>query len=70
MDFEKCLNCSDEWKIIDHETLRRETTSEQRDMMIWFKATVRIGTAKYRRHIPEHIRDWAKPETQSQERNF
>ncbi len=62
MNFEKCLRCSSEWQLINEETLRRETTSEQREMMIFHKATVRTATALYRRHIPAVIKDWAKPD--------
>lgn len=63
MIFEKCSRCSNTWQLIDEATLRRETTSEQRHLMICHKATIRTATAKYRRHIPAVIIDWAKPET-------
>ena len=61
MYFEKCLNCTpDEWQPIDTDTLQREMSNDQIDMMIWFKAVIRTATAKYRRHIPEVIKDWSK----------
>jgi hypothetical protein len=66
MNFEKCPHCSSQWQPIDHEALLREVTNDQLDMMIWHKATIRTATASYRRHIPEHIKDWAKPETETQ----
>lgn len=71
MIFEKCLNCNPgNWQPVNADTLRQETTPDERHMMIFFLATVRTATAKYRRHIPEVVKDWAKPETQSTERTF
>lgn len=63
MIFEKSPLCSNAWQTIDEATLRRETTGDERHMMIFHKATVRTATAKYRRRIPTVIIDWAKPET-------
>lgn len=61
MDFERCSRYGlDEWAIIDTDTLLKEVSNEQIDMMIFFKATVRLGDYQYRRHIPANIIDWAK----------
>lgn len=61
MEFERCMKCSDpQWEVIDHDTLLAQVSNDLIDMMIWFKAVVRVGIYEYRRHIPENIPDWAK----------
>jgi len=66
MHFECCIRCTMEdaenWEIISTETLLKEVSNELIDMMIWYKATIRIGNKKYRRHIPKVVIDWAKKE--------
>lgn len=56
------LRTDNEWEIIDTQIIIGILTNEQIDNMIWFKATIRRGDYEYRRHIPNYIKDWAKPE--------
>jgi len=65
MIFEKCLFLDDPnvWFIIPNDQLVKEVTNEEIDRMIILVATVRHGMAKYRRYIPDYVKDWAKPGT-------
>lgn len=58
MKFLKRINRG-EWFFVEPEVVVSEVSNEQMDMMIWFKATIRIGACQYRRYIPTVIRDWA-----------
>ena len=63
MLFEKSELRSDEWEFITTEELITSCTNEEIDMMINVRATIRKSMVKYRRYIPDYIKDWAKPGT-------
>lgn len=48
-----------EWVVIDNDQLVREVPDDKICMMIFFKATVRVGSYQYRKYVPAIIRDWA-----------
>jgi hypothetical protein len=69
MIFEKCLHCApNQWQAIAPDQLQRELAEVYpcADALIDLiavdpKSTIETATAKYRKWVPEKIKDWAKP---------
>jgi len=64
--FETLPACSDCWMPIATDQMRAElagtypNTDETIDLIYCQKATVKTAAGKYRRAIPETVKDWAK----------
>ncbi len=64
--FETLPNFADTWEPIATDQMRAElaatypNTDETLDLMYCQKAMVKTSQAKYRRYIPETVKDWAR----------